>query len=144
VHIALCGIIDINGDGIDDTPELIKMLEKQGVVIDAWLDPRAHQVKGPGINERTEFLVIGERPKVSEQLLAQEGNTIAESAKAVLARMEEMSAKAKEMGVTQTQYKKYLSLSGFKLPKNPVEVNASSYLRGTGSIKPPDSEERPK
>ncbi|HTK73636.1 MAG TPA: hypothetical protein VL371_00160 [Gemmataceae bacterium] len=144
VHIALCGMIDINGDGIDDTPELIKMLEKQGVIIDAWLDPRAHQIKGPGITERTEFLVLGEAPKLSEAMMATEGNTIAESAKAVLARMEEMKAKAKEMGVTQTQYKKYLSLSGFKLPKNPAELNASSYLRGTGSIKPPDSEERPK
>lgn len=143
-HIALCGIIDINGDGIDDTPELIKILEKQGVIIDAWLDPRAQQIKGPGINERTEYLVIGEAPKLSESLLVQEGNTIAESAKALLARMEEMKTKAREMAVTQTQYQKYLSLSGFKLPKNPVEINASSYLRGTGSIKPPDAEDKPK
>jgi len=144
VHIALCGIIDINGDGIDDTPELIKMLEKQGVVIDAWLDPRAHQIKGQGINERTEFLVLGEAPRLNEAVLAQEGNTIAEAAKAVLARMDEMKTKAKEMGVTQTQYRKYLSLSGFKLPNIPAEINASSYLRGTGSIKPPDTDDRPK
>jgi hypothetical protein len=144
VHIALCGMIDINGDGIDDTPELIKTLEKQGVVVDAWLDPRAHQIKGSGINERTEYLVLGETPRVSEQVLAQEGNTIAESAKAVLAKMQEMKDKAKEMGVATVQYRKFLQLSGFKLPNVPVEINASSYLRGTGSIKTPDSEDKPK
>jgi hypothetical protein len=144
MHLALCGIIDINGDGIDDTPEVIKIFEKQGVVIDAWLDPRAHQIKGPGINERTDFLVLGEAPRLSETMLAQEGNSIAESAKAVLAKMDEMKVKAREMGVATAQYHKFLSLSGFKLPKNPVEINASSYLRGTGSIRPPDSEDKPK
>jgi hypothetical protein len=97
-----------------------------------------------GINERTEFLVLGEAPRLNEQTLATEGNTIAESAKAVLARMDEMKNKAKEMGVAHAQYRIFLSLSGFKLPRIPAEINASSYLRGTGSIKPPDSEDKPK
>ena len=36
--------------------------EKQGVVVDAWLDLKDRAIKGPGMTERTTYLIVGERP----------------------------------------------------------------------------------
>jgi hypothetical protein len=139
VHVALAGIFDLNGDGIDDTQDLIRMLEKQGSVVDAHLDVKSRQVKGPGITERTEFLILGEQPALPESMLAAEGNSIAEAARDVIGKITEMKAKAKERGVAIVQYRKYLSSVGLRLPKGNPDLGASSYLRGTGSIKPTES-----
>ena len=43
-HVAIAGFIDLIGDGRDATPELVRMLEKQGVVVDIWLD--LHNCRG--------------------------------------------------------------------------------------------------
>jgi hypothetical protein len=145
VHVALAGIFDLNGDGIDDTPDLISMLQKQGAEVDAYLDLKTRQVKGRGINEQTEYLILGEQPTLPQAMLAAEGNSISEAARDVIGKITEMKTKAKEMGVATVQYRKYLSSVGLRLPKGNPDLGASSYLRGTGSIKPTEStEEKPK
>src|SRR5439155_12715720 len=48
-HMPIAGIVDLNGDGIDDTQDLIRELRKQGVEVDAYLDLKERAIKGPGI-----------------------------------------------------------------------------------------------
>jgi predicted nucleic acid-binding Zn-ribbon protein len=131
-HVALAGIIDINGDGIDDTPDLIRMLERQGVVVDAFLDLKDRTVKGPGITERTEYLIYGEKPLISA-VATLEANPVTQAALDVMGKMEEMKKKATDLGAQPVQFRRFLLLMGYKLPKgvDTSDISASSYLRGT-------------
>ena len=143
-HVALAGIIDLNGDGIDDTPELIRQLEKQGVVVDAWVDLKSRSIKGPGMTERTTYLVLGETP-VPPQVV-DESNPLVMATTEVLGKMSAMKQKAKDLGVEPVQYRRFLALIGYRLPKmlQPGEYSASSYLQGGGSKKPDDGKDKDK
>ncbi|HEY8504020.1 MAG TPA: hypothetical protein VIL46_05520, partial [Gemmataceae bacterium] len=63
-HIAFAGIIDLNGDGTDDSEQFIRMLEQQGVVIDAYLDLKTRTIKGKGITLDTAYLVRAAPPNL--------------------------------------------------------------------------------
>lgn len=152
-HIALLGIFDLDGDGRDDTAELIRNLERQGIVVDAWVDLQNRTMKGTGLTERTTYLVLGEMPKLSESLARQRAqlgdNPIVQAYEQVSAKIAEVQALAKEKGVQTVAYRRYLTLVGYQLPKltRPLDASLSSYLRpslvgsgdGAGS-----SEEKPK
>ncbi|HEY1380028.1 MAG TPA: hypothetical protein VGF55_24710 [Gemmataceae bacterium] len=143
-HVALAGIIDLNSDGIDDTPDLIRALEKQGVVVDAWLDPKDRTIKGPGMTERTTYLVVGERPVVNSAAASVENNPLAQAQIELIGKITEMEGKARDLGVQKVPYRRFLSLIGYRLPKGgqPADYSASSYLRGSGGLKPAESKEK--
>src|SRR5262249_25392962 len=132
VHIALAGIIDLDGDGNDDTAELIRNLEKQGIVVDAYLDLRERAIKGPGITEGTTYLVMGERPQLSQAIAADVNNPITAAFAEISGKIGKMEAKAKEKGVQNVNYRRYLTLIGYRLPKNakPLDLTSTTYLRG--------------
>ena len=75
-HVALVGIIDLNGSGVDGTQDLVRALEKQGIVVDAWLDLKDRTIKGPGMTERTTYLIKGERPLLPPNM-PPDGNPLA-------------------------------------------------------------------
>jgi hypothetical protein len=141
-HIAIAGIIDLNGDGVDDTPELIRQLEKQGIAVDAWVDLKSRSIKGPGMTEKTTYLVLGETP-VPPQVV-QVDNPLVMATTEVLGKIAEMKAKAKDLGVEPVQYRRFLSLIGYRLPKvlQAGDYSASSYLQGGGSKKPDDGKDK--
>ncbi len=62
VHIAIAGIIDLDGDGQDDLEMFKRLLTERGTVIDAYLDPSAQYEQKGRITAETELLVLGERP----------------------------------------------------------------------------------
>jgi hypothetical protein len=153
-HVAIAGIIDLNGSGTDGTPDLVRALEKQGVVVDAWLDLKDRTIKGPGMSERTSYLIKGERPIIPSNA-ALEGNPLTQAATDVIGKITEMEQKAQTLGVQPVPYRRFLSLIGYKLPKNaqPADYSSSSYLRSGSTAKPPgekdkekdkDKEEKPK
>jgi hypothetical protein len=133
-HVAIAGIIDINGDGIDDTQQMIRDLERQGVVVDAFLDLKERAIKGPGISEKTTYLILGEKPVLPPNVQL-DNNPLTQAALDVIGKMEEMKNKTKELGGQSVNYRRFLTLMGFKLPKgmDNQEISASSYLRGTQS-----------
>lgn len=144
-HVAIAGIIDLNGDGVDDAPDLIRALEKQGIAVDAWLDLKNRQIVGPGITERTTYLILGERPTLPPNMPV-EGNPIATAMVGALGKITEMENKSRDLGVMKVPYRRFLSMIGYKLPKHPgaADASASSYLRGASGIKPTDSSDKPK
>ena len=148
-HVAITGIVDINGDGIDDTPDLIRMLERQGVVVDAYLDLKDRTIKGPGITEKTNYLIVGEKPVIAAAATL-DANPVTQAALDVMGKMEEMKKKAVDMGAQPVQFRRFMLLMGYKLPKgvDTSDISASSYLRGAQSKGKDDSttpkEDKPK
>jgi hypothetical protein len=134
-HIALSGIFDLDGDGHDDTPELVRNLERQGIVVDAWVDLRDRTIKGPGITERTAFLVVGERPELSDTMkrqVAQLGeNPLVQAFTQINSQLVKMEEMAQQKGVQKVSYRRYLTLVGYPMPKltKPLDLTASSYVR---------------
>lgn len=60
VPIALAGIFDLDGDGMDDTPRLIQMIRQNGGNVVAYHDGEG-QVQGQ-IDPATRYLVVGRSP----------------------------------------------------------------------------------
>ncbi|MCS6851881.1 MAG: hypothetical protein NZ700_12020 [Gemmataceae bacterium] len=96
-HVAIAGLIDLTGDGLDNSDVLKRDLEAQGIIVDAYLDPRDGTVHGPGISRQTNYLILGE--------------TIHPS------RMKELVDQATELGVTQVTARRFLALIGYRLPR---------------------------
>src|SRR5262249_22119001 len=63
-RVAIAGLIDLHGDGYDATQELIRGLERQGIMVDLYLDLKDQQIKGPGMTETTSYLILGESPQL--------------------------------------------------------------------------------
>jgi hypothetical protein len=62
-HVAIAGAIDLTGDGRDSLPEFIRTLERQGIVVDAYLDTKDFTVKGHGMDVNTDLLIVGPTPR---------------------------------------------------------------------------------
>ena len=63
-RIAFAGVIDMNGDGIDDNGQFLRLLEDAGVRVDQWYDLRTGQFRGDGMTINTNYLVVGPDPRL--------------------------------------------------------------------------------
>lgn len=100
-HVAYCGIIDLDGDGLPNNEEFVKILEKNNVVLDAFLDLKKGEIvkRGDGMTLRTKFLVVGtDAPQVGK--------------------IAEMMKEAKDKGVQLIDARKFLWLIGVRPPQN--------------------------
>jgi flagellar basal body-associated protein FliL len=118
-HVAFAGVIDLNGDGEPDTEEFIRILERNGVVVDAYLDLKTGIVRGPGMSVKTKFLILGTDAPEAGQI-------------------GKLRDKARELGIQLVESRKFLSLIGQSLPKNPLSPNyGGSVNTGTDVAAPP-------
>ena len=135
-RIAVLGIIDLTGDGKDQIYEFIRQMERQGVIIDAFLDPSTFEVRNtPGITPKTDFLIEGDG---LDAATAPRGMTT-EKIEALNKAIKEMRTSAKENGVISVDLRKYLEMSGFRVPKNYFQMGPSSnaqFSRGSALNKP--------
>jgi hypothetical protein len=139
-HIALAGIVDVTGDGRDDTEQVIRALERQNVAVDAYLDMRKDfTIKGPGITVNTDFLVIGDEPA---EVLGAQGRD-AEIKQKVAEGMKEMRKQAEANGVKVIGLRRYLDEIGYRIPGNPDEKKPVLEYRGDGTL-PPQVPKEPK
>jgi hypothetical protein len=102
-HVAFAGIIDLDGDGLPNNEEFVRILERNGLVLDAYLDIKTGELRnrGNGMNLRTKFLIIGtDAPQTGK--------------------IAEMQKRAKELGIQQIDASKFLALIGVKPPANPA------------------------
>lgn len=114
-HIALAGLIDITGDGRDDTPEFIRSLQKQGITIDAYLDLKDRAVKGKGLSYQTDYLVIGETPEYTTAE-AYRGNAYTEVKSEIHKQIAEMTKQAEKLGVPVISLRRFVTVIGYRLP----------------------------
>jgi hypothetical protein len=116
-HVAVAGLIDLNGDGRDDLNGFLRLLDRQNVVVDAYLDPQNSTVHGPGITVNTEYLIVGGGLDVSSSA-AKDKDAAPDARKLAFA---EMTRKAKDAGVQVIGLNKYLDLIGYRMPRTTVE-----------------------
>jgi hypothetical protein len=127
-HVAFAGIIDLDGDGRPDNEDFIRILERNNLVIDSYLDLKTGEIKKRpgtnGIDFKTKFLIIGsDAPQV--------GNVA------------KMMEQAKEKGVQMIDARMFLSLIGVKPPKNPAPPAYTTVTlggEGTKNTGDPDKE----
>jgi hypothetical protein len=100
-HVAFAGIIDLDGDGRPDNEAFIRILERNNLIVDAYLDLKTGEIKGKGMSTATRFLIIGsDAPAI--------GN------------LKKMVGQAKELGVQQIDARLFLNLIGVKPPRHPA------------------------
>jgi hypothetical protein len=112
-HVALAGIIDLTGDGRDSLYEFMRNLDRQNIVVDAYLDPKDYQVKGK-VTVRTDYLIIGE--SVEFQASGREKST--EASKRLDKGIQEMKGQANANGVAIKSLSQYLEMIGYRLPRS--------------------------
>jgi len=61
-QFAIVGKIDIDGDGRSDLPLLLRLIERNVGVVDAFVDESGNQGGSSKITPRTKYLVMGEKP----------------------------------------------------------------------------------
>lgn len=114
-HVAVAGLIDLVGDGSNNTQEFIRTLRDQGVVVDAYLDLKDMKVKGDGISAKTQYLVLGDQPEANINL---SGTDMRTSRKEEMwKKMKEMQDEAHRLGVTIVPYRRFLSVIGYPMPR---------------------------
>ncbi|MEZ6140838.1 MAG: hypothetical protein R3B84_09725 [Zavarzinella sp.] len=103
-RVSFAGVIDLDGDGTDDSQEFIRILEKNNTIVDSYLDLRTGTIKGPGMSLSTNFLIMANDAPAG-------GN------------FSKMEDQAKKLGVQMIDARRFLVLIGVKLPKNPLPAN---------------------
>lgn len=134
-HVAIAGMIDLNSDGRDGTAEFVKALEKQGVIVDVWLDLKELQLKGAlrKIGPKTSYLIIGDQPELDKQLVGDQIDPRLQKKMDVRSAVNEIYEDAKAKGVNIVDARRYMALAGMKVPKPQTEWNSSIY-RTSGRV----------
>ncbi len=114
-HVALAGVMDLTGTGRDNLQEFIRNLERQNIVVDAYLDPKDFTIKGKGITVRTDYLIIGQS---GEYLETGPRATDIERSKGLEKGVRQMQDQATKNGVPIMPLYKYLEMIGYRLPKS--------------------------
>jgi len=142
MRIAFAGIIDLDGDGLDNNEDFLRMLERQGVIVDEYLKMRPLEfVKrdGKGMTLRTKYLVIAPDPKL-DALPTDKDTPQTRQIQATIEKMSDIRARARELGIQVVEARKFLAMTGFKLPKNPAApaYGARHYLDQGGAAPAPE------
>ncbi len=111
-RVALAGVMDMYGDGIDNMAELRRALERQNVVIDSYLDLKDFSIKG-AMTLQTEYLILGDGTE-SLPLNVRERDGFG---KKLSKGMEDMQAEARKNGVPLMGLRKFLDSIGYKVPR---------------------------
>jgi hypothetical protein len=109
-HVAVVGIIDLHGDGRDNTADFLRQLERQGVVIDAYLDTKDFKVKGKGITINTDYVIVGDQLDSTNDPRARDRDLSSKVEKEI----QKMRAAAIANGVNVIGYRKYMDLAGMR------------------------------
>jgi hypothetical protein len=132
-RVVLAGVIDLNGDGTDDTLEFVKILERQGVEIDGYLDLRDLTLKGRNgrdgkVRELTDFLILGEEPQVSAATRGDDGKDERRAnAAAVISKLRD---DAQRVGAELISYRRFIASMGLKVPATyrPVDYGSPASI----------------
>jgi hypothetical protein len=125
-HVALTGIIDLTGDGRDSTAEFRRNLERQNIIVDAYLDPKDYSVQGK-VSVQTDYLILGDGLESLATARDREG-----IGKKLDAGIREMKTQAEKNGVQVISLRKYLEMIGYRVPRAVGDLPTGN----TGPYKP--------
>jgi hypothetical protein len=131
-HVAIAGLIDLTGDGNDYSEELMRNLRNQGVIIDAYLDLKDLMIKGDGMTVKTDYLIVGAAPEIGFE--SREGDRRTNRKTEIAAKMSSMQDEAKKLGVNVVPFRRFVELTGYRLPRGANVQERASYERGAASV----------
>jgi hypothetical protein len=116
-HVAIAGVADLGGEGTDNTEDLRRLLRRQNVEVDAYIDVKSDKeprLEGPGISSTTDYLILADN-------LESIGHPQARNNKEYMQKFQkiekDMKAKALENGVQIISLRRYLDMIGYQPPK---------------------------
>jgi hypothetical protein len=115
-RVALAGIADLGGDGTDNTEDFRRLLRRQNVDLDAYVDTKddkAPKLVGRGVSVNTDYLVLADTLESVNHPKARDKAYVAAFDRLVA----EMKAKANANAVTVITLRKYLDMIGYRAPK---------------------------
>src|SRR5947209_17791310 len=92
----------------------MRNLQRQNVEVDAWMDPADGSIKGKGITNQTDFLVVGQ----GSQALTGPRSREQKVGPAIDKAIRDMQEKAAASGVATVSLQKYLELIGYRVPRS--------------------------
>ncbi len=134
-HVAIAGIIDLTGDGRDSFEEFKRNLERQNIVVDAWVDPRDGRIHGQ-ITYQTDYLILGGTPDRAV------GRGSDETEKRVLEGRKQMEDEARKYGVAIKSLMSYLEMIGYPLPHSARDDRGSRFQDMRSDVVPRLSRDR--
>jgi len=148
IRIAFAGIIDLDGDGLDNNEDFLRLLERQGVVVDEYLRMKPLEfVKrdGKGMTLRTKYLVIAPDPRLDALPSETKDTPQTIQIKNTIEKMGDIKLRARELGIQMIEARKFLAMIGYKLPPNPVppSYGAAVYIDPLAPA-PMEKEKEPK
>ena len=115
-HVALAGMAELGGDGTDNTEDFRKLLDRQNVVLDAWIDikdEKAPKLVGKGVTSNTDYLIVGD----SLEAVNSTRKSMPIYNKEFTDIVDKMKTKAIGEGVTVITLRRYLDMIGYRSPK---------------------------
>lgn len=132
IRIAFAGIIDLDGDGLDNNEDFLRLLERQGVIVDEYLKMKPLgfvKRDGKGMSLRTRYLVMAPDPRYDA--IGQGGKAQSDQIALFNEQLSEIRERAKRDGVQIIEARKFLAMIGQKLPRNPSppQYGAAAYIQ---------------
>lgn len=128
-HIALVGIFDVNGDGIDDIESVVRDLTKIGIPVDAYYDLKKKAWVGQ-VTERTRYIVEGYMPLNSATDPHREEKSKLSEAMSIAIK------EAKQRGVDTVNFRDFFSRMGYKfrldVTDDKINQAVAPYLSNVG------------
>jgi hypothetical protein len=125
-HVAIAGVIDLTGDGRDSLNEFMRNLERQNIVVDAYVNPKDGQLVGQ-LTYQTDYLILG---GTSDRAYSSSSD---ENDKRVLEGRKQIQEEAKKYGVPVKSLLSYLEMIGYPLPHATRDSTSSPYNTGSRS-----------
>jgi hypothetical protein len=123
-HVAIAGLIDFSGgehttdaEQVRNLQQFLRTLERQNVVVDAYVDVRDGSVKGPGMTLKTDYFIVGERAGGASSTLVKEGEDKGGVRQKINEAMDTLRKEAVKKGVTVIPLHKFAVMSGYRLPR---------------------------
>jgi hypothetical protein len=113
-HIAIAGYLDFGAYGILDINSFARLLERQNVIVDAYIDPADGKVKGPGLDRRTDYLIVGNGFAPSQFGVPRDTKTV----KALNATRDGLLKEARAIATPLINQRQFMQKTGFTIPRN--------------------------
>jgi len=122
-RVAIAGLADLGGDGNDNSDDLRRLLSRQKVTLDAYIDTNPKEKKptivGKGITVNTDYLILGEGLDGVRDSRAKDKPYADEFSKLI----ERLKDAAKNNGVAVISLRRYLDMIGYQPPRVISNIN---------------------
>jgi hypothetical protein len=119
-HVAIAGIIDLNGDPRNALADFTRLLDKQNMVVDAYIDLRDGEIHGK-ITVQTDYLILGSGPEAIAE------GTRGDLKAKLNEKIDAMRKQAKNNGVEMMNVKRFLDVIGYRFPTTATGSLSGSY-----------------